>query len=178
MYNVIFSMIDIRWTLTETQEQEFKKKFDFVRPLPESRTVTNWHTRIMYQANITTMNELEKVKIQLQQLDDPRIIGVWNRNTWIQQWYTRPVIQTEEWVTLWDIERETEYNEELWWNINVNIDYPFDFNEYWNYLSDIVEYDQDGNELSRRRPTEEEAKNTQVNRFAWMPDRDLNVYNF
>ena len=53
--------------------------------------------------------------------------------------------------------------------------HPFDFPEYWKYLADVVTYDSDGVELSRRRPTEEEARNTQVNSFDGK-SRDLKSY--
>ena len=55
---------------------------------------------------------------------------------------------------------------------------PFDFARYKNSLNDIVEYDDEGIETSRRRPTDEEAKNTQVNSFSGQEPRDLNIYEF
>lgn len=52
--------------------------------------------------------------------------------------------------------------------------YPWRPDLYALHLADIVEYDADGVEISRRRPTEAEAMSTQINKFAgpW-PDRIL-----
>ena len=46
-------------------------------------------------------------------------------------------------------------------------------NKYKNTLNDIVEYDENGEEINRRRPTESEALNTQVNKIAGYNDRIL-----
>ena len=46
-------------------------------------------------------------------------------------------------------------------------------NKYKSMLRDKVEYDIEGNEISRRRPTETEALNTQVNKIAGYNDRQL-----
>ena len=45
--------------------------------------------------------------------------------------------------------------------------------KYKSMLRDKVEYDIEGNEISRRRPTESEALNTQVNKIAGYNDRQL-----
>jgi len=46
-------------------------------------------------------------------------------------------------------------------------------NKYKSMLRDKVEYDAEGVEISRRRPTESEALNTQVNKIAGYNDRQL-----
>jgi len=46
-------------------------------------------------------------------------------------------------------------------------------NKYKSMLRDKVEYDIEGVEISRRRPTEAEAKTTQVNKIAGYNDRQL-----
>ena len=46
-------------------------------------------------------------------------------------------------------------------------------NKYKSMLRDKVEYDAEGVEISRRRPTEAEAKTTQVNKIAGYNDRQL-----
>ena len=46
-------------------------------------------------------------------------------------------------------------------------------NKYRRKLNDIVTYDEDGNELSRRRPTKPEAKRTQVNLISGQSKREL-----
>jgi len=46
-------------------------------------------------------------------------------------------------------------------------------NKYKSMLRDKVEYDIEGVEISRRRPTETEAKTTQVNNIAGYNDRQL-----
>ena len=45
--------------------------------------------------------------------------------------------------------------------------------KYKSMLRDKVEYDIEGVEISRRRPTESEALNTQVNKIAGYNDRQL-----
>ena len=45
--------------------------------------------------------------------------------------------------------------------------------KYRGKLKDIVEYDDNGEEVNRRRPTETEAVNTQVNLIAGHPQRKL-----
>jgi len=45
--------------------------------------------------------------------------------------------------------------------------------KYKSMLRDVVEYDIEGVEISRRRPTESEALNTQVNKIAGYNDRQL-----
>ena len=47
-------------------------------------------------------------------------------------------------------------------------------NKYKNGLKDVVEYDEDGEETSRRRPNENEALDTQVNKIFGWNDRELN----
>lgn len=165
MLNVIFSMIDIRWTLSEEQENTFRKQIDFVRPLPESRKIDN---RIMYQANVKDFWQLEEMKAILQRLDDPQIIWIWDIVNWLQQGYK----YNED----LEVIRKSVYNEETWEEENEVVYYPFNLEQYTYYLNDIVEYNENFEEVSRRRPTKEEAQATQVNKFAWMPDRDLNIY--
>ena len=46
-------------------------------------------------------------------------------------------------------------------------------NKYKSMLRDKVEYDIEGVEISRRRPTDAEAKTTQVNKIAGYNDRQL-----
>jgi hypothetical protein len=46
-------------------------------------------------------------------------------------------------------------------------------NKYKNSLKDIVEYDENGDETSKRRPTENEALNTQVNKVYGWNDRNI-----
>ena len=46
-------------------------------------------------------------------------------------------------------------------------------NKYKSMLRDKVEYDIEGVEISRRRPTDAEALNTQVNKIAGYNDRQL-----
>jgi len=46
-------------------------------------------------------------------------------------------------------------------------------NKYKSMLRDKVEYNEEGVEISRRRPTEAEALNTQVNKIAGYNDRQL-----
>jgi len=46
-------------------------------------------------------------------------------------------------------------------------------NKYKSMLRDKIEYDIEGVEISRRRPTETEALNTQVNKIAGYNDRQL-----
>jgi len=46
-------------------------------------------------------------------------------------------------------------------------------NKYKSMLRDKVEYDSEGVEISRRRPTDAEALNTQVNKIAGYNDRQL-----
>ena len=44
---------------------------------------------------------------------------------------------------------------------------------YKSMLRDVIEYDEEGVEISRRRPSEAEALNTQVNKIAGYNDRQL-----
>ena len=46
-------------------------------------------------------------------------------------------------------------------------------NKYKSMLRDVIEYDEEGVEISRRRPTTAEAKTTQVNKIAGYNDRQL-----
>ena len=46
-------------------------------------------------------------------------------------------------------------------------------NKYKNNLKDVVEYDENGDEISRRRPTEAEALAIQVNKICGCDDRIL-----
>ena len=46
-------------------------------------------------------------------------------------------------------------------------------NKYKSMLRDVVEYDTEGVEISRRRPTDAEAKTIQVNKIAGYNDRQL-----
>ena len=46
-------------------------------------------------------------------------------------------------------------------------------NKYKSMLRDKIEYDIEGVEISRRRPTEAEALNTQVNKIAGYNDRQI-----
>jgi len=172
MYNVIFSMLDIRENLTEEQENDFRKQIDFVRPLPESRKVDN---RIMYQANVKNIEQLREIETQLKQLDDPKIIWIWEENG-LQQGYSWRINLDEFWIEeSREVVRITIITEENW-EQEIEIYHTFNLEQYTYYLNDIVTYDENMQETSRRRPTEEEAQNTQVNRFAWSPERDLNVY--
>ena len=45
--------------------------------------------------------------------------------------------------------------------------------KYKSMLRDVIEYDIEGVEISRRRPTDAEAKTTQVNKIAGYNDRQL-----
>ena len=45
--------------------------------------------------------------------------------------------------------------------------------KYKSMLRDVVEYDEEGVEISRRRPTETEALNTQVNKISGYNDREI-----
>lgn len=57
------------------------------------------------------------------------------------------------------------------WTETGEIQRNHSINKYKNQLKDIVIYDQQGNELNRRRPTEIEALNTQVNKIYGWNDR-------
>ena len=161
MYNIIFSLTDIRESLSDEQKEYFNSQFDFVADLPEGRTVNG---RILYQGNLGSLKAIEATKQALMQIDHPDIIGVWNRSTGLQQGYKyEPNEETGEKTIVRSTDEEG--NEE-------EIVHPFNLPEYLNYLADIIEYDEEGNEISRTRPTEA----TQVNVFAGMPPRDLNVY--
>ena len=177
MYNVIFSIIDIRDNLTEEQSTFFKKTYDFNADIPEWRH-TNWESRIMYQANIGSITQLEEIKAMLEQLDSPRMIGLWQTkwvNKWLQQGYIFNIIKDEEWL---EISREVIRNKIFnydWLEIDEPIYSPFNFEEYYKYLKDIVTYNEESwQEIERRRPTIEEARNTQVNSFGLV--RDLFSY--
>lgn len=60
-----------------------------------------------------------------------------------------------------------------WTNETGNISWNHSINKYKSNLRDMVEYDEEGNEVSRRRPTAEEALNTQVNLIAGWGERSL-----
>ena len=54
------------------------------------------------------------------------------------------------------------------WTEPTEINRNHSINKYKNKLKDVVEYDENGDEVSRRRPTELEALNTQVNKvYGW-----------
>lgn len=181
MYNIIFSLLDIRETLTEEQTAHFVSRFDFVAELPESRKIDG---RILYQGDIGNAEALESIKTELEVLDAPDVIGMWNKETGLQQGYIyeeyagtdtietidengETTTETIE-VTKKRIVRETDED-----GGEVVILYPFNLTEYKKYLADVVIRNTEGEETSRRRPTTEEAKETQVNRFGGLPDRQL-----
>lgn len=61
----------------------------------------------------------------------------------------------------------------IWTNETGNISWNHSINKYKAKLKDIVEYDEEGNEVSRRQPTQEEALNTQVNKISGHGNRIL-----
>lgn len=164
-------MVDIRSTAQET-EKKYRKIIDFVRPLPESRVViSDEEERIMYQSNVTSFEQLALIKTVLETLDAPLIIGVWKTADGLQQGYEYENQGTDEEPNLVIVRSKIlDENEN---EIDVPIEYHFSIIEYTKYLHDIIEYNSEGTEISRRRPTESEARNTQVNKFAGSPDRNL-----
>ena len=57
------------------------------------------------------------------------------------------------------------------WEAETHRNYSLE--KYHNQLSDIVEYNENGEEISRRRPTETEALNTQVSKISGCANRVL-----
>jgi len=131
----------------------------WVGRLPECR---NDDGRTAYQAEVPDKAVFESIKSVLDSLDSPEVIGVWGDDG-LQIGY---IAVYDEATGERSIERD----------IAVEIDHPFDIAKYANILADIVERDEIGEEISRRRPTIEEARSIQVNRFAGNPDRDLTTY--
>ena len=61
-----------------------------------------------------------------------------------------------------------EYGTQYIWTEPTEINRNHSIDKYKNKLKDVVEYDENGDEVSRRRPTELEALNTQVNKvYGW-----------
>lgn len=169
MLNVIFTINDIRTWLTEEQKAYFNSSFNFVAELPECRKINN---RITYQGNVNSIQEIDWIVQMLTAIWwEPKIIGIW-KNDWLQYGYKYQIDNTDPENPIKTVIRDT-YIDDNWIEKDVVITYPFDLTEYINYLADIVIYDEDWNELNRTRPTVA----TQVNKFGWMKDRDLNNYN-
>lgn len=61
----------------------------------------------------------------------------------------------------------------IWTKENGQISWNHSINKYKAKLKDIVEYDEEGVEISRRRPTTVEASATQVNKIMGWSDRKL-----
>jgi len=59
------------------------------------------------------------------------------------------------------------------WTASGEVTGNHSINKYKSMLRDKVEYDIEGVEISRRRPTDAEAKTTQVNKIAGYNDRQL-----
>ena len=154
----------------------FKKKYNYNSDLPEGRH-TNGSSRIMYQANINSIEELVIMKAELSVLGDPQEIGVWYQkgiNKGLQQGYYREDIGTIEEPNL--VVRRNMVMNELGQEEEEPIHFQFDIEEYRKYLLDVPDQkDEEGNTISWRRPTIEEARHTHVNSFGGII-RDLNSY--
>lgn len=154
MINTIFSSEDLTDTPVDTVNV-FKRVSHYITKVPESRRVSN---RYLNQATILNIHVLNQIKAILEALGKtPDVIGIWYVNTGFQYGY---------YMNNAVITRDNE----------IIIDYPFNIAEYANYLNDIVQYDENDNEISRKRPTLTEARNIQINKFYGVPDRDLNTY--
>lgn len=153
MFNVIFSLVDLRAYLNEIQRIEFYRKFAFLTAIPKTKVVVeDEKERILYHGNIQDLKQLESVKTQLQQLNgEPKIIGVWNLGNGLQQGY-----QYNNKKQIIPILNED--------GLSIDIPYPFNIGEYKKYL-------QQSDELS-----EDEARHIHINKFYGMPQRNLQAY--
>lgn len=59
----------------------------------------------------------------------------------------------------------------IWDATTGQVSWNHSINKYKSKLKDVVEYDEEGAEISRRRPTTAEASNTQVNKIMGWGDR-------
>lgn len=152
---------------TKEQINMFSQLVSWVTPLPETREVDG---RVTVQA-IGSKNNLEMIKLSLELIGKaPIIVGVWDVETGLQEGYEKINIGTNE-SPVYTIQRKKD----LMGN-DVVIEYPFNITEYTKHLSDIKTYDSNGNIVSSVRPTEEQARGIQINKFSGMPDRDLTTY--
>ena len=156
-YNILFSMIDVFNSEKET-ELLLKEQTILSEIVPESRKVGD---RVLYHIMANNIQEIEDYKEILITIDDPRIIGIWENDTGLQQGYEYENQGTVEEPNLVIIRNGED------------IYYPFDITEYTKYLADINEYDEEGLIISSRRPTEEEARDIQVNTLAGLKIRNL-----
>lgn len=61
----------------------------------------------------------------------------------------------------------------IWDATTGQVSWNHSINKYKSKLKDVVAYDEEGVEISRRRPTTAEASNTQVNKIMGWSDREL-----
>lgn len=61
----------------------------------------------------------------------------------------------------------------IWDATTGQVSWNHSINKYKSKLKDVVEYDEEGAEISRRRPTTAEASNTQVNKIMGWGNREL-----
>ena len=172
--NVIFSLdYDVAVQLKGATEgsplfpylKEFHKIADWNGEVPEFRIVEDQNgsgkLRIAYQATIDSIEQFYTIKSALEFLDAPNPIWVGYTDSGLQYGYK--FIEDEEGTKT--IVREKQINPETGGEENVPILYPFDFEEYKYFLKDIIVYNESMEEVSRRRPTDEEARNTHINKF-------------
>jgi hypothetical protein len=169
MYNVIFSMSIMTDHLTPEQMAAFRQ-YDYVSQLPECREING---RAAYQGNFSSISSIQAMNDTLTDLGlAPEIIGVWHclgHNAGIQQGYQR--IENKDGT---EIISATVVDEVTGNITDEPIYFPFDIKKYAFYLKDVVVYN--GLEIvSSKRPTIDEAKNTQVS-FMGSTERDLGTY--
>lgn len=61
----------------------------------------------------------------------------------------------------------------IWDATTGQVSWNHSINKYKSKLKDVVAYDEEGTEISRRRPTTVEASNTQVNKIMGYADRNI-----
>lgn len=175
MINIIFTTEKVEWESLRTNpdepstiEKTFSQKAIWVSPLPESREYNN---KILVQGVVRTVEDIELIKVGLESLGKtPEIVWVGYLENGLQYNMERANIGTDE-EPIYEIQFKKDEQ-----GNNLSNPYPFNFTLYKNYLRDITEFDSEGNIINTRRPTDEEARNKQVNRYGGMPYRDLNSY--
>ena len=149
--NCVF-ILEANITLPPDLELYFKTHYWWKSNIPEGREVGGFE---IYQGVVHTIDDIEDVKTRLENAGfNPAVVGVWN-------------IDGPQYGYMWvgsTIERDPDIETAL---------YPFDFTTYHNYLADIVTYDAQGQPISSRRPTDIEARDTQINYYNGQAPRDL-----
>lgn len=154
MYSIIFALDEL--VLQEEQTGQLRRLG--CSWVDNCTGMRRYNGKVPYIAIAPSIEVIHIVLWFLSQLDHPQIIGIWGED-WLQQWYKKEVILSEDWEI---VSESIIRNDE-------EIVSPFNQSLYMDFLDDIVSYDDYGNETGRSRP----ATPTQVVNWAWWKNRNL-----